>query len=181
MSPPAAIAANVVPEGPAGSDVASLRFGVMDGDGAIRWRCRRNCSASPRQVLRAYGLLCVASLTVATAFTALGAAYVLPFATIELLAVGIAMLVWARHAGDGELLIWQHRRLTVETQLGTGRRRVELAGDWWRVGSADNGRTWIVRSSAGSEAQFGRYLRADLRPLLADELRRVLRAGSSSA
>jgi uncharacterized membrane protein len=50
-----------------------------------------------------------------------GAVLILPFAWLELAAVGLAFLVYARHAADGERISLQDRRLVVE---------LENAGHW---------------------------------------------------
>jgi uncharacterized membrane protein len=63
---------------------------------------KRNCSISPGGMLRVFGLLALASLGIAMGFALAGAWLILPFAGLEVLALGAAFLVHARHATDFE-------------------------------------------------------------------------------
>src|SRR5256885_14032271 len=85
--------------------------GTAPGEWAVEWKLKRNCSLAPRQLLGFYSALCALSLVVATAFWWAGARMVMPFAWLELLAVGAAMLVYARHATDNESIALRAGRL----------------------------------------------------------------------
>ena len=85
---------------------------------ALQWLLSRNCSISPRQLGLVYGALCAASLLIAGFFFIQGATLILAFAGLELLAVGAALLVFARHAADRETLTLVGRRLQVEQCYG---------------------------------------------------------------
>ena len=80
-----------------------FRFATVQGQN-FQWFLRRNCSITPRQLGWMYLSLCLVSLTIGLAFWVQGAKLVLPLAWLELVAVGIGFIVYARHAGDGELL-----------------------------------------------------------------------------
>jgi uncharacterized membrane protein len=101
---------------------------IVGGLGALlmaaEWLLKRNCSISPRQLLAVYGVLCAASMAVAIFFTLRGAWYVLGFAVLELLAVGLAFLFYARHANDSEKVVLQvDGNLLVELiEAGTARQ-----------------------------------------------------------
>ncbi len=84
-----------------------------DADGSVRWLMKRNCSVAPRQLLAFYLSLCLLALAIGAFFWTRGAPFVLPFAGAELLAVGAALLVHARHATDRESLVLRPGRLTV--------------------------------------------------------------------
>jgi len=58
---------------------------------------------------------------------------VMPFAWLELLAVGAAMLVYARHAPDGESIALCNDCLIVEQANGGQVRRVEFRSGWVSV------------------------------------------------
>ncbi|MDH4288971.1 MAG: DUF2244 domain-containing protein [Aquincola sp.] len=141
----------------------------------IEWLLKRNCSFSPAQLFGVYLSLCAVSLTIALGFTWQGASPVLAFAGVELLLVGMALLVYARHATDHELLALAGEAFTVTRQRAgqiectafrVGKVRVEpVAGD----GSL------LELSGDGQRLLVGRYLRAELRQPLARELRAVLR------
>ena len=78
----------------------AFRFARVSGQ-SIDWMLKRNCSVTPSQLGWAYAALCVTSLGIGAWFWAMGARFVLGFAWIELMAVGLAFFAYARHAGDG--------------------------------------------------------------------------------
>ena len=100
---------------------------------------------------------------------------IMPFAWIELLALGAAMLVYARHAGDREHIALRAGRLTVEYTEGTQVRRVEFQPAWVRVEPEQDDRSLIELSSHGRRVAIGRFVRPELRAELAHELRMALR------
>lgn len=84
------------------------------------WTLRRNCSLSPRQVARAYAVLCAGSLAVAVGFLAHGVWLVLAFSLVELALVGLALLLYARHATDHERIALSESGLLVTCVRPTG-------------------------------------------------------------
>ena len=142
--------------------------------GATVWSARRNCSVSPRQLLALYGVLCALSLAVALFCWWMGARLVLAFTGLELLAVGAALLVWARHANDGEAVFVHEGRLVIDQERGGRRERVEFQSPWVRVGTGPQG--WIEIAGHGRRVQIGRYVRADLRRAAAIQIEHALRA-----
>jgi uncharacterized membrane protein len=141
----------------------------------IEWRLARNCSISPKQLFAVYLSLCVVSLGIATGFAWAGASPVLAFAGVELLLVGVALLVYARHASDHEHITLTGAALTVEHQHGTQTDRSEFRAAWVRVEPLSSDRSLIEVAGDGQTACVGRYLRPELRPSLARELRAALR------
>ena len=99
-----------------------FRFATVQGQN-IHWFLKRNCSVTPAQLGWLYASLCVVSLGIGTAFWFQGAVMVLPFAWLELAAVGAAFLVYARHAGDGETISLRGSQLVVELDNGGHRER----------------------------------------------------------
>ena len=160
----------------------SLRFGSPAGlgDSSVQWLLRRNCAMSPAQVVAFYLSLCAWSLAIAGAFWWRGATLVMPFAGIELLAVGAALLVYARHAGDRERLLLTPGRLSVECTLGRRTDQVEFAAAWVRIEPAHGDRSLIELSGEGKRIAVGRFVRPELRRALADELRGALRRCASA-
>jgi uncharacterized membrane protein len=153
-----------------------LRFGSAGAaDGSVQWLLRRNCSMTPLQLVAFYLSLCAWSLAVAGAFWFRGATLVMPFASIELIAVGVALFVYARHASDRERLVLEPGRLTVECTLGSRTDQVEFAPAWVRVEPAHGDRSLIEISGEGKRVAVGRFVRPELRRALADELRAALR------
>jgi len=141
----------------------------------IEWHLKRNCSLAPGQMLGFFGLLCFVSLSVALYFWFQGARMVMSFAWLELIAVGVAMLLYARHATDREVIALQRDTLTVEHACGRHIERVEFQREWVRVEPRSGNGSLIELSGQGQRISVGRFIRPELRRKLADELRLALR------
>lgn len=164
----------------AGAPSAAWRFGTetrgVDGSASrIDWLLKRNCSITPRQLFGVYLSLCALSLVIASGFAWIGASPVLAFAGIELLLVGMALLMYARHATDQERITLAGSRLCVEHQHGTQTSRSVFRAAWVRVEPLSSDRSLIEVGADGHTARIGRYLRPELRQPLAQELRAALR------
>ncbi|NTV86363.1 MAG: DUF2244 domain-containing protein [Burkholderiaceae bacterium] len=151
-----------------------FRFARVSGQN-IDWMLKRNCSVTPTQLGWAYGMLCVVSLGIGAGFWLLGAPFVLGFAWLELIAVGLAFFMYARHASDGEMISLRGSQLVVETESAGRRERAEFNRDWVRVEPRTSDTSLIEVSGQGRSVQVGRYVRPELRPVLAHEIRRALR------
>jgi uncharacterized membrane protein len=141
----------------------------------VSWLSRRNCSMTPRQMGLVYVLLCGTSLSVAAFFWGMGAILVLPFAALELLALGIAFVVYARHATDREHIRLDDRRLVVEWECGGRWQKHELPREWVRVIPSSERSALVGLTAAGQTVEVGRYMRPEQRRRLANELRQALR------
>jgi uncharacterized membrane protein len=151
-----------------------FRFATVQGQN-IHWFLKRNCSVTPAQLGWFYASLCVVSLTIATFFWRQGATLILPFAWVELGAVGLAFLAYARHATDGERISLQGARLVVELESAGHLERTEFDRDWVRIEPRAGDRSLIEVSGRGRSVRVGRFVRPELRPLLAREIRQALR------
>ena len=151
-----------------------FRFATVHGQ-EIDWFLRRNCAVTPAQLAWFYLSLCVVSLGIATAFWAQGAVLVMPFAWLELLAVGAGFLVYARHAADRERISLRDRHLVIELEQAGKLERMEFRREWVRVEPKQGDNSLIEVSAQGQSIQVGRYVRPELRPLLAREIRMALR------
>jgi uncharacterized membrane protein len=152
----------------------AYRFATSQGHG-IEWALKRNCSISPAQLAWFYASLCVVSLGIAMFFWLQGATMVLPFAWLELAAVGLAFLAYARHATDGERISLQGPLLVVELESAGRRERAEFHRDWVRVEPRSDKRSLIELSGRGQQVRIGRFVRPEHRRELAQEIRRALR------
>lgn len=151
-----------------------FRFATVQGQ-AIHWFLRRNCSVTPAQLGWLYASLCVVTFGIGALFWFQGAVLILPFAWLELAAVGAAFMVYARHAADGEHISLQGQRLVVELEHAGRLERAEFNRDWVRVEPGADDRSLIEVSGQGQRVIVGRYVRPELRPVLAREIRRALR------
>jgi len=160
-----------------------LRFGsqASAADASIHWTLRRHGSVAPRQLALVYAILCLLSLAIAAAFWRRGSLAVLPFAGLELLGVGAAFLVYARHATDRESLILRPGRLLVQWTHGRRTESAEFAPAWVRVEPKHGDRSLVELSGQGRRISVGRFVRPELRRALADELRTALRRYAGSA
>jgi len=156
---------------------ASTQRWAYVGDQALAWRLRRNCSVTPRQLAGLYAALCLLSLWIAVGFWMLGMPLVLAFAGLELLAVGAALLVHARHALDGETVRLQGGRLIVERECAGRCERLEFGAAQVRIAPPASERGLIELSAAGRRIAIGRHVRPSQRPALASDLRKALWAG----
>ena len=157
-----------------------MRFGHEScgaaGEWSVEWKLKRNCSLAPRQLLGFYSVLCGLSLTVASYFWwVIGARMVMPFTWAELLAMGAALLIHARHAADNECIALRDDRLTVELASGSRVERVEFQPRWVRVEAEAGDGSLIELSGQGRRIAVGRHVRPEWRWQLAEELRMALR------
>ncbi len=152
-----------------------FRFATVHGQN-IQWFLRRNCSMTPSQLGLVYLSLCIVSLAIGTAFWFHGATYILSFAGAELVMVGAAFLVYARHASDGERIFLAGPQLVVELENGGKLQRAEFRREWVRVEPQSGDGSLIELSAQGRSINVGRYMRPELRPVLAREIRMALRS-----
>lgn len=144
-----------------------------------QWSFKRNCSLAPAQLLALYLGFCMVSLSMGLAFYFFGAPYVLGFAGIELLCIGLALLVFARHAGDGEILTLRGRNLHVEQRSAQRISTTDFVAEWLTVEPAAGQGSLVELAGQGRTVRVGRFLRPELRALFARELRFALRRAAA--
>lgn len=138
---------------------------------ALRWELRRNCALTPRQLLVAYLVLCVPTIAIAVFAHRMGSPLVAVFSTIELLCVAAALLIYARHASDREVLTLQGQRLLVEVQCARQIERSEFDVAWLRVEDSGGPQKFCTIAQARRELSLGRHVAVARRQALARELR----------
>lgn len=165
-----------LPASAAGEGLRDAAQAVEQGaDWQAEWLLKRNCSLAPRQLLRAYLAICLLSLTVAGGFWLIGAFYVLPFAFIELSALGAALLVYARHATDREFIGLNADLVRVQCHNGGRLQAVDFNPRWVRVEPQRHDGSLIRLSGHGRSVDVGRHVQPGLRRQLAEEIRWALR------
>jgi uncharacterized membrane protein len=162
------------------AQVRGLRFGAESGAGeraaqSVEWLLKRNCSITPRQMMGFYASVCVLSLGIGAGFWTQGATLVMPFAGLEVLAFGAALMLYSRHATDSENIRLQAGRLTVEHTSGRTTHRAEFAPAWVRIEPEHGDGSLVELSGQGQRIAVGRFVRPELRRQLAEELRWALR------
>jgi uncharacterized membrane protein len=153
------------------SPARETRFSMTDAGFEVL--LKRNCSISPGHLLLVFGLLAALAMGIASGFAMLGAWLILPFAGLEVLVLGAAFWLTARHATDFERIERVHGRVTIDVGEAQSRRRHELDARRARV-RVEDGRVLI--GAAGSTLEVGRHLAMEARAAFAAELGKRLKS-----
>lgn len=135
------------------------------------WVMKRNCSVSPRQFVYFYVSLAAFSLLIALLLVLRGAWLVLPFTSIDLLVVGAAFAIYARHAVDYERIRLFPNRLVIEQVSAERVTQFEFNPRWVRVEPGKTPRDRIKLVSRGETITIGQHLAQYRRAQFAAELR----------
>jgi uncharacterized membrane protein len=141
----------------------------------VEWHLQRHCALAPRQLFAAYGLACALALSIAAALHQYGATYVLPFALLEVLALGLALLVFARHAADREFIGLNDETLRVERHRAGRVECMEFDPRWVRIEPQRHDLSLIRLSGQGRSIDVGQHVQPAWRRQLANEFRWALR------
>ena len=143
------------------------------------WLLKRNCSLTPRQTMAAFAVLCALSFGIALAFLLLhGTWIVFAFAIVEMTAVAVAFLHYARHATDREHIALADGCLLVEQFSADVVRQTRLDACWTRISQSRHGHGMIALEARGIKVEVGRFATEEKRRQIAQELRRGLRGNS---
>lgn len=139
-----------------------------------------NCSLSPGAALVAFGTIAAASLFMALVFTMQGYWPVLPFAGLELAALGWAFWLTRRRARIREYVLLDEARVVVEKHGRGDPERVEFPRGWARVRLERAERrhhpSRLLIGASGRHCEIGRFLSEDDRRSLGDRLAVLLSA-----
>ena len=155
-------------------------FGGNAEVAGVQWVLRRNCSVTPGQLGAFYLSMCLVSLLIASGFAFSGAPVVLVFAGLELLVLGIALLVYARHATDADTLTLSGPTLSVEQTHGSVCRTARFRAEWVSVEPTHGDGSLVELSGQGQRVRIGRFLRPEMRAAFAQELRLALRTARTA-
>jgi uncharacterized membrane protein len=132
---------------------------------------KRNCSIAPGALACVFAAMALALLGIGIGFAIAGAWLILPFAGLEVVALGAAFVLQARHATDYERIELAGGRLRVEVseaeriaryELDARRARIEMQGPH------------VVLRAAGETVEIGRHLGEEARFRFAAELKKRL-------
>lgn len=138
-----------------------------------------NCSISAGGMLKVMALIAGFSLLVAIGFSIAGAWLVLPFAGLELLALGFAFYHMHLHAADFEKIMVEGDVVSVTQKNYRELRHQEFNRYWAKLkfSTRPNGDHVLALRSHGKELQVGRrFLNNEQRLALAEQLKRRLRS-----
>ncbi len=147
------------------------RFTIMNQH---EWLLKRNCSLTPRQLASAYGFLCLLSFSVAMIFAWHGAWYVLTFSILEMAAVALAFLYYARHATDHEHVALVDGCLLVERIEAGHTQQIRLDPHWIRITTPTRQQDLISLEAGGVKVELGRFVPVATRRKFARELKQQL-------
>ncbi len=150
------------------------RWTQVAEQGRQQWMLPRNCALTPRQLAGWFATLGTVSMAIAAVFAVQGAWLVVPFACIELSALGVAFVVYARHAADCERILVAPGRLVVERVVGNTVERIECEPGWVRVEYAGTRRSAVRLVAGRQRIEVGRFVPEHKRKELAQELRESL-------
>jgi uncharacterized membrane protein len=132
---------------------------------------KRNCSIAPGALACVFAGLAVAVLGIGVGFAMAGAWLILPFAGLEVIALGAAFVLQARHATDYERIELAGGRLRVEVSDAERVARSELDPRGARVEMQG---PHVVLRGAGDAVRIGRHLDDEARARFAAELKKRL-------
>lgn len=138
------------------------------------WLMKRNCALSPKQLALFYCVLCSVSLGIAVIFLVHGAWLVLCFSFLEMLGVGAAFLVYARHAGDREYVSLTRDCLLVVVVQGNRVHEYRLYPLFVKVGLPDLPGGLVELRAQQALVRVGRYLMVSRRREFVRELQSAL-------
>jgi uncharacterized membrane protein len=139
-----------------------------------QWVLKKNCALTPGQLATWFAFLGSISAAIAIAFALQGAWMVVPFAALEISALVVAYVVYARHAADYERIEVSSGEVTIETASASKVQRWVLSAPWVRVEYRGLPRDLIRLKSGAQEYFVGRYASDPDRRRLARELRGLL-------
>lgn len=159
-------------------DFPMREWAFRERDAGFSLTLKRNCSISPAGLLAVFAALAAVALAIGAGFALLGAWLILPFAGLEVLALGAAFVAYARRAADYEKFELARGRLTVEVAEAAHLARFELDPRRAQVvlekAGAFEAKVWL-RSAEKEQLEIGRHLDAQSRARFAEELSRKLR------
>ena len=153
----------------------AMRSFMQATDESVNWSLKKNCALAPHQMGFVYGCICALSLTIGTFFWVLGATYVLAFTCLEIVLVGIAFLIYARHAGDGDWVTITESQVIVETERAGQRIKAQLDPYWVNIVVPNDEKSLIELSEKGRFVYVGRHIRPEQRVIVAKEIKHALR------
>jgi uncharacterized membrane protein len=127
---------------------------------------------SPAGLAKVFAALALLVLAIGAGFATMGAWLILPFAGLEVLLLGAAYVLYARHAADYERIELDAGHVSVVVAEGARIARYEL--DSAKV-SLEEGR--VVLRDAKEKLEIGRYLGAEARAEVAAALEKKLIQG----
>jgi len=133
-----------------------------------RWQMQRNCSLTPKQLLRFYIVLVCLSLIVATGFLLVGVWVISIFTALEISAVTIGFLIYCRHALDCETIEIDGKRLLVKKFIGCKESIFEFSTQLAKIEPPLKTAKTFHITQANLRVELGQFIRREQQiPLIA--------------
>jgi len=143
-----------------------------------QWEFKKNCSFTPQQVGLFYMAQSMLSFIVAGFFMFQGIWIIFPFTLLELFVLAIALLCYARHATDYELITLYPSELHVEISIAQKTQNYIFNSAWVQLDRRLNPKKLICIRYQGKQTEIGRFIHASLREKFLFELGVELRKHS---
>ena len=134
------------------------------------WHLKRNISISPTTMAWFFIGLGFVSLFIGGAFYFAGATLILPFSLVEIAVLVVAYFYNAIHANDYEKLTVEGNSVKIENKVGLKISQMELVRSMTRVDTLSHLNEIIQLRQGSVHTFFGKFVHANLRPLLAKKI-----------
>ena len=139
-----------------------------------RWKMRRNCALTPRQLLQFYIALICLSLIIALGFFLAGVWMIPIFTAIELTAVTLGFLIYCRHALDSETIEVDGKCLIVKKFIGYKETLYEFNTQWAKIEPPIEGSKTFHISQSALRVELGQFIRYEQQLELIKQVRACL-------
>ena len=137
-----------------------------------------NCSLTSHAAALLFGAICVVSLGIAGTFAAFGLWPVFPFAGLEMLLLGWALVLSLRRRHYSQTIVVTEERIAVETRFPKQHEHVEFSRHWAQVKLRDADThlhpSRLTIESHGRSYEVGGFLTEEERRALARRLMRLV-------
>ena len=134
------------------------------------WHLKRNISISPVTMAWIFIGLGFVSLLIGGGFYLAGATLILPFSLVEIAVLVLAYFYNAVHANDYEKLTVEGNNVKIESKVGLKISEMQLVRSLTRVDTLSHLNEMIQLRQGSIQAVFGKFVHANLRPLLAKKI-----------
>ncbi len=130
------------------------------------------------QLVCIYAIMTCFTVSVALGFFFQGLTLILPFAGLELMALGVVLYISAWRGGVKEVVSVAGNTIRIEVGYDFPEKTYELKRDWAKVVLDSPRSNWypsrLLLRSHGEQVEIGRFLNEEERQGLAQELRRLI-------
>lgn len=138
------------------------------------WLMKRNCSLTPRRLSQFYAVLISFSLTIGIGFLIAGVWMIIIFTLIEVSAVTLGFLVYARHALDFEEIRIEGTQLTIIKFIGYKTQQYQFNTRWTQLAVSPANAKVFMLTSEKQTIELGQFLRLSQQQKLLAELKPCL-------